>query len=159
MLNDWGENMFESDVALKLKAIHGKIGQIMQQKINEYDLRVGLLHLAILVKKFPEKNQKEIAKEMRFTQGAMSHSVKILIEKDILKQIPLESDMRYNRLVVTEKGNNLIDEYESYITSVYEDIFIGFNQDEFKNLDEYLIRINKNLDGISDINFNKFKEG
>lgn len=159
MLNDWGENMFESDVALKLKAIHGKIGQIMQQKINEYDLRVGLLHLAILVKKFPEKNQKEIAKEMRFTQGAMSHSVKILIEKDILKQIPLESDMRYNRLVVTEKGNNLIDEYESYITSVYEDIFIGFNQDELKNLDEYLIRINKNLDGISDINFNKFKEG
>lgn len=141
--------MFESDVAMKLKAIHGKIGQIMQQKINEYDLRFGLLHLAILVKKYPEKNQKEIAKEMRFTQGAMSHSVKILLEKDILKQIPLESDMRYNRLVVTERGNNLIDEYESYITSVYEDIFIGFNQEELKNLDDYLIRINKNLDGIS----------
>lgn len=147
--------MFESDVAMKLKAIHGKIGQIMQQKINEYDLRFGLLHLAILVKKYPEKNQKEIAKEMRFTQGAMSHSVKILLEKDILKQIPLESDMRYNRLVVTERGNNLIDEYESYITRVYEDIFIGFNQDELKNLDDYLIRINKNLDGISDNYINK----
>lgn len=140
--------MKETDVAMKLKATHSKIGQIMQQKINEYDLRFGLLHLAILVKKYPDKSQKELAHDMKFTQGAMSHSVKILIEKDILKQIPLESDMRYNRLVVTEKGDNFIKDYERYITDVYKDIFVGFEEDELKNLDKYLMRINNNIDEL-----------
>lgn len=142
--------MFETDVAMKLKATHGKIGQLMQQKINEYDLRFGLLHLAMLVKKYPEKSQKELADQMRFTQGAMSHSVKILMKKDILKQVPLESDMRYNRLVVTERGENFINDYETYITNVYKDIFVGFDQGELKNLDEYLKRINTNIDKIKD---------
>ena len=135
---------------MKLKATHGKIGQLMQQKINEYDLRFGLLHLAMLVKKYPEKSQKELADQMRFTQGAMSHSVKILMKKDILKQVPLESDMRYNRLVVTERGENFINDYETYITNVYKDIFVGFDQGELKNLDEYLKRINTNIDKIKD---------
>lgn len=140
--------MKETDVAMKLKATHAKIGQIMQQKINEYDLRFGLLHLAILVKKHPEKSQKDLAHDMKFTQGAMSHSVKILIKKGILKQIPLESDMRYNRLEVTEKGDNFINDYEKYITDLYKDIFIGFQEEELKNLDNYLMRINSNIDDL-----------
>lgn len=147
--------MLERDVAMKLKSIHGKIGQIMQQKINEYDLRIGLLHLAISVKKHPEMSQKELAKEMRFTQGAMSHSVKILIDKDILKQVPLKTDMRYNRLVVTERGNNFINDYEKYITNVYADIFVGFSQEELENLDDYLKRINENASKINDEYFNE----
>lgn len=141
--------MFETDVAMKLKAIHGKVGQIMQQKINEYDLRIGLLHLAILVKKYPEKSQKELAKDMRLTQGAMSHSIKRLMNKNILKQVPLESDMRYNRLVVTEKGENFINDYERYITDVYKDIFVGFKKEELDDLDNYLMRINNNIDKIN----------
>lgn len=151
--------MLESDVAMKLKAIHGKIGQIMQQKINEYDLRVGLLHLAILVKKYPEKSQKELAREMRFTQGAMSHSVKILIGKGILEQTPLESDLRHNRLVVTKKGNNFINDYEEYITTVYKDIFTGFDEEELRNFDNYLMRINSNIDEINDEYFDKLQGG
>lgn len=147
--------MFERDVAMKLKSIYGKIGQIMQQKINEYDLRIGLLYLAILVKKYPEMSQKELAQEMRFTQGAMSHSVKTLIEKGILEQVPLKTDMRYNRLVVTERGNIFINDYEKYITEVYSQIFIGFSQEELENLDGYLKRINDNASEINDEYFNK----
>lgn len=141
--------MLETDVAMKLKQIHVKQGQIMRQKIGEYDLRAGLLYLAMLVKKHPEKSQKELAKEMRFTQGAMSHSVKSLIKQNILEQVPLESDMRYNRLVVTERGENFINDYEQHITKLYEDMFVGFNQKELENLNDYLIKINKNIDKIS----------
>lgn len=141
--------MIERDVAFNLKSIHAKIGQIMQQKINEYDLRIGLLHLAILVKKYPEKSQKELAKEMRLTEGAMSHSVKRLLNKNILKQVPLKSDMRYNRLVVTEEGKKFINDYEQYITKVYYDIFVGFHKNELEDLDNYLQRINNNIDEIN----------
>ncbi len=144
--------MFETDVAMQLKEINTRLAQLMQQKINVYDLRIGLLHLAMLVKKYPEKSQKELAKVMRFTEGAMSQSVKKLIQEDILEQIPLEKDMRYNRLQVTKKGENFIKDYESYILNVYRDIFIGFNEDELKELDKYLKRINSNLEKISNEN-------
>lgn len=142
--------MKETDVAMKLKSIHGKLGQMMQYKINEYDLRIGLLFLVKLIKKHPEKSQKELAEVMRFTQGAMSHSVKRLIKQGILEQIPLESDMRYNRLVVTERGENFIKDYDQYITKVYQDIFVDFEEEELEKLDEYLMRINNNVDKISD---------
>ena len=141
--------MIERDVAFNLKSIHAKIGQIMQQKINEYDLRIGLLHLAILVKKHPGKSQKELAKEMRLTEGAMSHSIKRLLNKNILEQRPLKSDMRYKRLVVTEKGEKFINDYEQYINRVYDDIFVGFNKKQLEDLDNYLEKINKNIDEIN----------
>ncbi|MDR7856870.1 MarR family winged helix-turn-helix transcriptional regulator [Tissierella sp.] len=141
--------MFETDVAMQLKETHTRLAQLMQQKINKYNLRIGLLHLAMLVKKYPDKSQKDLAKEMRFTEGAMSHSVKRLIQENILEQIPLQTDMRYNRLVVTKKGENFIKDYESYILKVYKDIFIGFKDDELNELDKYLKRINSNLEKIS----------
>lgn len=142
--------MFETDVAMQLKETNTMLAQLMQQKISEYDLRIGLLHLAMLVKRYPDKSQKELAKEMRFTEGAMSHCVKRLIHEDILKQIPLETDMRYNRLAVTDKGENFIKDYESYIFKVYKDIFIGFNASELLDLDRYLKIIYANLKKISE---------
>ena len=142
--------MLETDVAMQLKGLNNRLAQLMQQKINKYDLRIGLLHLVMLVKRYPDKNQKDLAKEMRFTEGAMSHSVKRLIKEDILEQKPLETDMRYNRLEVTQKGEDFINDYESYIVKVYKDIFIGFSNDELKDLDKYLEKINLNLDKISE---------
>lgn len=141
--------MFETDVAMQLKELNTKLAQLMQQKVNKYNLRIGLLHLAILVKKYPDKNQKNLAKEMRFTEGAMSHCVKRLIQENILEQIPLASDMRYNRLAVTKKGENFIRDYENYIHEVYKNIFLGFDNDELKKLDKYLKKINTNIEKIN----------
>jgi DNA-binding MarR family transcriptional regulator len=141
--------MFETDVAMELKQINSRLGQLMQQNISKCDLRVGLLNIAMLVKKYPHKNQKDLAKELRFTEGAMSHAVKRLIQENILEQIPLESDMRYNRLEVTEKGEKFIRDYESCIHKVFKQIFIGFKDDELKELHTYLKRINSNLEKMS----------
>lgn len=147
--------MLERDVAMSLKSVHAGMVSIMQQKINEYDLRIGLLHLAIMVKKYPEKSQKELAKEMKFTEGAMSQSVKRLIKENILEQIPLERDMRYNRLVVTPKGETLINDYEEYLVKVYEDLFIGFKEEELVLFDNFLKKVRNNMNIIIEKNIEK----
>lgn len=147
--------MLERDVAMSLKSVHAGMVSIMQQKINEYDLRIGLLHLAIMVKKYPEKSQKELAKEMKFTEGAMSQSVKRLIRENILEQIPLERDMRYNRLVVTPKGETLINDYEEYLVKVYEDLFIGFKEEELVLFDNFLKKVRNNMNIIIEKNIEK----
>lgn len=144
--------MIETDVALQLKETHQKVVQIMQSKIDEYGLTFGLLHLMILIEKKPNANQKDLAKDMRFTQGAMSVVVKRLLKLDMIKQIPLESDMRFNRLVLTEKGKSMIDDYREHILKKYENMFKGFNNSELIELHDFLLRINQNLDTINSTN-------
>ncbi|MBC8590928.1 MarR family winged helix-turn-helix transcriptional regulator [Wansuia hejianensis] len=144
--------MIETDVALQLKETHQKVVQIMQSKIDEYGLTFGLLHLMILIEKKPNANQKDLAKDMRFTQGAMSVVVKRLLKLDMIKQIPLESDMRFNRLVLTEKGKSMIDDYREHILKKYENMFKGFNNSELIELHDFLLRINQNLDNINSTN-------
>lgn len=146
--------MIETDVAMSLKETQMKLGQIMQQKIYEYDLNMGLLHLTVLVQKHPAASQKDLARKMKITEGAFSTAVKRLIKLGVLEQEPLEKDLRYNRLIVTEKGKNLLNDYEDYILNVYKEIFIGFNNEELDLFNRYLHKINLNLENIN----NKYNE-
>lgn len=141
--------MIETDVAMQLKETHQKIGQILQHKIEEYGIPFGLLFLTIRINNNPDSSQKELAEQMRFTEGAMSSAVKRLIKLNMLKQVPLESDLRYNRLVVTELGKSMIDDYKEYVVKKYQDIFVGFNEDELERLQISLLKINKNLDKMN----------
>ena len=47
--------MLETDVVMQLKETNNKLAQIMHQKISEYNLKMGQLHLTILVKGFLRK--------------------------------------------------------------------------------------------------------
>ena len=86
---------------------------------------------------------------MRFTEGAMSSAVKKLLELDMLKQIPLKSDMRYNRLDLTEKCKSMIDIYKNYLFNIHEDMFSGLDYEALVKLYNILLKINKNLDNIN----------
>jgi len=144
--------MIETDVALQLKGTHQKIMQMMQLKIDEYGLTFGLINLMILIEKNPDSSQKELSKKMKFTQGAMSIMVKRLLKINMIKQIPLEEDMRFNRLVLTQKGKSLIDDYREHIFQRYENIFNEFKESELIELYNYLLRINTNLDNLNEEN-------
>lgn len=137
--------MIETDVAMQLRETYQKITQILQHKVDEYGLTFGLLFLTMHIEKKPDASQKELAKIMRFTEGAMSGAVKRLINLKMIEQVPLESDMRYNRLVVTELGKSMIDDYRDYVVKIYQDMFKGFSQEELSKLNEVLAKLNHNL--------------
>lgn len=141
--------MLKTDVALQLRATHHKMIQLMKAKISEYDLTFGLLNILVRIEKNPNTNQKQLAEDMNFTQGAMSIAVKRLIENDMIKQVPLESDMRYNRLNLTKKGKAMIASCKDHMTERYENIFYGFDDGELNQLYYFLKKINNNLDKIN----------
>jgi len=144
--------MMETDLAMQLRETYQKITQILQHKIDEYGLTFGLLFLTMHAEKKPNASQKELAKMMRFTEGAMSVAVKRLINLDMIKQVPLESDMRHNRLVVTERGKSIIDDYKDYVLKIYQDMFKGFTQEELIRLSEALTKLNNNLKHMDILN-------
>lgn len=141
--------MYEPDVAIQLKETHHKISQVLQHKIDEYGISFGLLFLTIMIYNNPDANQKELAQQMKITEGAMSNVVKRLIKLEMLKQVPLETDMRYNRLVITDLGISMIDDYREYVVKKYKDMFEGLDEEELKRLQLSLIKINKNLDKMN----------
>ncbi|HHV38912.1 MAG TPA: winged helix-turn-helix transcriptional regulator [Tepidimicrobium sp.] len=141
--------MIEKDVAMQLKGTYQKIRQIMQLRIDKYGLPLGLLFLMSLIEKNPKASQKELAEKMRFTEGAMSNAVRRLMELGMLKQVPLELDMRYNRLILTDRGKSVVQAHKNHLFSVYRDIFSGLKQDELERLYDILLKINENLDNIN----------
>lgn len=141
--------MIERELAMQLKEVNQKITNIMQVKFDEYGLTFGLLYLMMLIKKNPKASQKELAKQMRFTQGAMSISVKRLIKLNMVKQVQLETDARYNKLVITEKGQDMIDDYQDYLYKIIKDVFDDFSQEELLKLNDFIMRVNKNLEKIN----------
>lgn len=140
--------MIESDVAMKLKETQQKIIQIMQLKIDEYGLTFGHLRLMMLIDKYPNASQKQLAEKMRFTQGAMSMVVKKLLNLNMLEQVTQESDMRYKKLIITDKGRAMLNEYTDHINKKFKDMFIGFSSEELDKICDYLTRINDNLSRI-----------
>lgn len=140
--------MKESDVALSLRETHQKIKQMLAIKISEYDINFGMLFLTMKIDKNPDASQKELAEQMKFTQGTMSNVVKRLIKQNVIQQIPLESDTRYNRLVVTDLGRSILEDYEKYVVDNYEKMFYGLDDDELYKFYNALSKINTNLDKI-----------
>ena len=137
--------MIQTEIVSQIKEIYHKFSQLLQTKIDEDGLTLRLLLLTMRISNNPESNQKELANEMRITQGAMSSSVNQLIKLEMLEQIPMESDMRYNKLMVTQKGQFLIDTHKDYLIDILKNVFFGFNEGELMQLNQLLIRVNDNL--------------
>lgn len=138
--------MIEKELVLQLREINQKAASIMQQKFDDHELTIRLLHLLITIMNRPNTTQKELAREMRFTEGAMSISVKRLIKLNMVEQVQSQSDGRCNVLVVTEKGKLVINDYEHYLHGILKDIFKGCKPDELLQINQFLMKIKGNLD-------------
>lgn len=144
--------MIEIELALQMKEGNQKMANIMQMKFDEYGMTIGLLYILKLIENNPNASQKELAKQMGFTQGAMSISVKKLMKLNMVEQIQLESDMRYNKLVVTGKGKKVMDDYQDYLYKIIRCMFNGFSEEELVKFYDFVLRVNKNLENINNEN-------
>lgn len=140
--------MEDKNLAILLKETAHKIKSIMKLKVDEYGLTFGLLHVLKLIEKYPDSNQKKIAEEMRFTEGAMSMTTKKLTELGLVKKVSLKTDMRYHKLTLTDKGRQVLKDYEEYHNKIINDIFDGFNEKEIVILYNFISRVNENIKNI-----------
>lgn len=137
-----------------VRQIH-ELKEIMRGKLQDYDLSYRLIHILSLIKEDPLTSQKELAEKMKLTQGALSVSIKELLCKNMLEQIPLEEDKRYNRLKITELGHNTIKQCIEDIDARYRILFSNFTNEELQDFYDKLEKLNHNIDEIN----TKEKEG
>lgn len=147
--------MIEVDVVIAFKKTHRRITDIMHRKIKDYNLTFRLFHILKLIKDSPDASQKDLAKKMQLTQGAMSGSVKRLLQLELIKQIPLEHDNRYNKLEITTQGKKVIEDYFEDLNNRYKMMFDDFSEEDLVEFDKALITLNKNLDKINEMDTEK----
>ncbi|NLY63198.1 MAG: winged helix-turn-helix transcriptional regulator [Erysipelothrix sp.] len=142
----------EKEVSNTLRKTNKLLVDIFRAQIGQYDLTYRLFHILIMIKDNPDITQKQLAERLKLTQGAISGSIKALLSKDYLKQVPLAEDNRYNRLVLTPKIKVIINENKNLLDYRYNQMFEGFTLEELEVFDSYLQRLNKNLEKV-DFNF------
>ncbi|QNU65591.1 winged helix-turn-helix transcriptional regulator [Ruminiclostridium herbifermentans] len=89
--------------------------------------------------------QREVADFMKVSPASISTSVKRMQKAGLIEKLVDDSDLRYNRLKITEKGKELTDKCRKDFDKVDAQMFAGFSDEECQQLYGYYERMIKNL--------------
>ena len=70
--------MLEKEIAMSLRRTNNYLGNILKEQIEESNLSFRLFNMLVLIRKDPTISQKEMATNLKLSQGAISGSIKRL---------------------------------------------------------------------------------
>lgn len=100
--------------------------------------------LLMLLGKFPECSQTEIAEKMEVSPAAVAVSLKKLEKSGFISRQCNENDNRVNHIAVTDKGWKTIKTSIDDFNEIENAFFVDFSEEEMEQLGEYLRRIIQN---------------
>lgn len=93
----------------------------------------------------PDSCQAELAKHLEISQAALTVSLQKLEKGGYIRRETNSADGRSHRMVITEKGQQLIARSISMFEEEEAGMFEGFTEEELVRLKGFLERINRNL--------------
>lgn len=97
--------------------------------------------LLMMLGKFPDCSQTELAEKMEVSPAAIAVSLKKLEKAGFVSRQCHENDNRVNYVKITEKGRRIIEVSIRYFDEMEESLFVGFSMEEMEQLEEYLHRM------------------
>lgn len=117
--------------------------------INRAALSSGLYFGQLSVLEFVERHdmctQRKVAEMLQVTPSSIATSVKRMQRSGFIRKIADESDMRYTRLTITEKGREVAARCRTAFDRVDRQTFTGFSPEECEQFCGYLDRLIDNL--------------
>ncbi len=90
--------------------------------------------------------QKELAGSLHISPASVATSIKRLEKSGYVKRTPDKTDVRKNRLSLTDSGFNILEEFRNICDETDKKMFEGFSKEECSLLCDYLQRLYNNLD-------------
>jgi DNA-binding MarR family transcriptional regulator len=119
--------------------------KVMQSNLED----TGLYHAQhrLLMKIFRNKyaSQKELAKSMEVSTATIAVSLKKLEKGGYIQKIMDKSDNRFNQIVITEKGNQVVEQSKQIFDDSEKKILQGFTDEEKSTLYAMIQRLHDNL--------------
>lgn len=101
--------------------------------------------LVFLVSANPDISQKEIAEELKVSTAAVAVALKRLESEGYISRKVSESDNRFNEIVITEKGRDILSESSKIFKKLNELTFRNFSSRDINDFYFALNKINDNL--------------
>ncbi|MEI8198831.1 MAG: MarR family winged helix-turn-helix transcriptional regulator [Eubacteriales bacterium] len=90
--------------------------------------------------------QTELAETLQVSAPSIATSIKRMQKAGLLLKTANETDHRYNRISITEKGLHIAGDCRVAFDAVDASMFTGFSPAECETLNGYLERLNANLE-------------
>jgi DNA-binding MarR family transcriptional regulator len=114
--------------------------------INEnYGLYSGQTRILHAISQMNGATQRELADRLNITPASLAVSVKRMQKAGIVEKVADKADLRNNRIYITDKGRQIQTESLSEFIAFDNILLNGFSTEEIRRLENYLLRIHKNL--------------
>ncbi len=133
------------DIAKKMNTLSILHRINIQKQASKNGLYFGQPPILEYVANHNNCTQREVADFMKVSPASIATSVKRMQKAGLLEKMVDESDLRYNRLKITEKGKELTYKCREDFDKVDAQMFSGFSDEECQQLYGYYERMIKNL--------------
>ena len=89
--------------------------------------------------------QRDLADELNLSPTTVTMSIKSLERQGYVKKFADVSDMRKNRIEITDKGREIAKSCRRALDKVDEGMYLGFSDDEIALISSFFIRMTENL--------------
>lgn len=117
----------------------------IHKQASKNGLYFGQLPILEYVESHNQCTQREVADFMQVSPPSIATSVKRMQKNGLLEKTMDKSDLRYNRITITEKGREISHKCRKDFDKVNAKLFSGFNEQECEQLCGYFERMIANL--------------
>lgn len=142
------DNKFEiyKSTMLKMKRIGRLHRSSFENNISQMGIHHSQHHLLMYIAKEGEvPTQKQIAEKFGVTQAAIARSLKVLESEGYLERQSTETDGRCNKIVITDKGREIVRKSHIMFKETDAKIFEDFSDDEIEQFNVLLDKMMSKL--------------
>lgn len=121
---------------------------ILDRRLSKTGVYRSQSQILMLLKDHSNVSQKDIAQWLNVSTATVAVSVKKLEKGGFITRLVDQEDNRFNKLCLTDKGREIMRCNRDLCFSLENQMFQGFEQDEFDAMEGYLSRIYENLKKI-----------
>ena len=139
-------NISERDIVKLLVDICRKHKTVLDNVMSEINIHPSQHHMLFFLSLAkPNISQKEIAETLEISSAAVAVSLKKLETSGYIKRNVSEKDGRFNEIMITDGGREIIAESCKIFDSVNEIVFGNFSSEELGFLYSAALRMDKNI--------------
>lgn len=117
----------------------------LHRKTVPLGMFAGQMPLLMFVKHHPGCTQRDIADARGVSTPAVATSIKRLQKAGLLQKLTDETDMRCNKITLTEQGRQAILDGQRLFDEVTAEMFAGISAEELQLVEDVLSRVEQNL--------------
>lgn len=122
----------------------------LHRKVLENNLKKTGIHraqhrLLMTLSSHCSVSQVELARYLGVTAATIAVSLKSLEREGLICRRVKQEDNRVNFIEITEKGKRIVDESREFFDHVDERMYLGFSEEERRQLSDFLDRISDNM--------------